>query len=101
MIDLDNIGAVLKEKRQEKHITQAQMSTHLGLTKNHVSDIERGVHRLTVETFYKYCEVLGFTPNEVLDIPDENNIIPELKSYLTSLSAEEQKKVLTLAKLIK
>lgn len=101
MIDLKKIGAVLKEKRQEKHITQAQMAEHLGLSKNHVSDIERGVHKLTVETFCGYCSLLHTTPDEVLEITDDSNILPELKNYLSNLSIDDQKKVLTISRLIK
>ena len=101
MTDLKKIGSTLKYKRQEKHITQAQMAEHLGLTKNHISDIERGVHKLTIETFCGYCSLLETTPDELLEISDSDNIIPDLRNYLSKLSIDEQKKVLSICKLIK
>lgn len=100
MIDLDKIGAVLKQRRHDKGITQQEVADKLGLSKNHVSDIERGVHRLTVQTFCGYCSILGTTPNEILEFTDKDRILPELKNYLSGLSIEEQKKVLTVAKVL-
>ncbi len=100
MIDLNELGMILKQRRTSKGITQAEMASILGLTKSHVSDIERGIHKITVQTLCSYCDALETTPDELLEIAGRDGIIPELHNYLSGKSVDEQKKVLTIAKMI-
>ncbi len=100
MIDLNSIGSVLKQKRQEKGITQETVAKQLGLTRNHVSDIERGIHKITIQVFCGYCEILDITPNDLLEVYNKDEIIPELNNYLSNLGIEEQRKILSIVKLL-
>lgn len=62
------IGLLLQQARESKHIRQREIAEHTGLSKNHISDVERGLSKASVELLLGYCEVLGMDPNEVLKI---------------------------------
>lgn len=100
MIDSNELGPLLKKKRREKNITQTQIGDYVGLSKNHISDMERGVHKISVQAFCGYCDMLGITPNELLDIHSGDNIIPELKNILDNMEPEKQEKLIAIAKVL-
>lgn len=60
------IGLLLQQARETKHIRQREIAEHTGLSKNHISDVERGLSKASVELLLGYCEVLGMDPNEIL-----------------------------------
>lgn len=41
---MENIGQVMRESRQEKKMTQQQLSTASGVPRNTIARIERGAH---------------------------------------------------------
>lgn len=60
------IGLLLQEARELKGVTQKDMSTFTGLSKNHISAIERGISKASVDLLLEYCKALDMDPNEVL-----------------------------------
>lgn len=60
------IGKLLKAARESCGVTQAEMCEYVGLSKNHISAVERGVSKASVEMLLGYCEKLGVTPNDIL-----------------------------------
>lgn len=42
-VNLVKLGTRIKEKRKSLNLTQEEMASKLNLTKNHLSDVERGV----------------------------------------------------------
>lgn len=99
MQDNQDLGKTLKAKRRELGITQDELAEKLGITKYHLSDIERGVHKLSLTVFLGYCEALNLTPNELLGI-NTLNINPELLSVLSTMDADKQLQVLKIVKLL-
>lgn len=98
------IGKLLQQARESFGYLQSDMVDATGLTKNHISAIERGVSKASVEMMLGYCKKLNMTPNEILCIPDTkdtNHILPELKNMLYEMSPEQQRKVINLIKLVK
>lgn len=79
MDNIDNIkiGMLLKKAREAKKISQSEMCEPTGLTKNHISYIERGKGKATVKMLLGYCNKLNLTPNDILGYT-ENNIISKL-----------------------
>lgn len=75
------------------------MSESCGLSKNHLSAVERSVSKASIDTLLSYCDQLKMTPNEILGF-NKDNILPELKSLLTNMTEEQQQKVFQILKLI-
>lgn len=97
MINNEELGRRLQTLRKEKGITQEEIATHLGLTPFHISDIERGKHKVSANIIVGYCELIGLTPNEILGFPNElGGIMPELISALSRKNTDEQKQILRL-----
>ena len=93
------IGKMLKKARENQGVTQADIAQAIGLSKNHVSAIERGVSKASIECLLGYCERLNMTPNDILLFPN-SNIIPEFNLELSKVGEEQQKRVLNILRLV-
>ncbi len=95
------IGKLLQEARKSGNKKQMDMVSACGLTKNHLSSIERGAAKASIDVLLGYCEVLGLTPNEILGFESRStNIFPELIAELSRIDIEKQKKILAMIQLI-
>lgn len=54
------------QRRKAKGLTQEELSEQIGISKNHLSGIERGVYLPTTATIIKICNILGFSPDYYL-----------------------------------
>lgn len=52
------IGKQLKERREELLMTQEELAQELNCHRNNISDIERGVRGISLETLQRYCIAL-------------------------------------------
>ena len=95
------LGARLKAARQEKNVTQEEMAKACGVSKNHLSVIERGLNPCSTHMLITYAETLHISLDTLTGI-DENTkgILPELGNALQQLSPQDQKKVLDVIKII-
>lgn len=66
MLDAKVIGKVIQQFRENKHLSQELVSGLAGIGRTHLSAIERGVRRPTLETFFKISEALGIRPSVLL-----------------------------------
>ncbi len=94
------IGRLLKEARRSDNITQDEMADAAGVSKNHLSEIERGVCRCGVPVLLAYCEKLDMTPDELLGIKTAPDIDPELLAGISAMSPPRQRGALELLRLI-
>lgn len=62
------IGPNVQVLRKDKNMTTAELSDKLGVSTSHVSQIEQGCRRMSIDLLYKYMEVLETDANTVLDI---------------------------------
>jgi transcriptional regulator with XRE-family HTH domain len=62
----DVIGRYLKEARTNANVTQGQMAISLGMSKNHISALERGKCKVSVDVLMGYCKRLKTTPDVIL-----------------------------------
>lgn len=56
----NEIGRKVKRLRKEKDLSQEKLAEYVGMSREHISCIERGKHLVTIETLYslaKYFEV--------------------------------------------
>lgn len=51
------LGVMLKEARQEAHLTQEQLAEKTGTKKSYISRIERGLSDIQISTYYKLIEL--------------------------------------------
>ena len=61
-----HIGNVFHEFRLKNHLTQNQVAELTGLEPRHISQIERGLSKGSIDTLIKLCNVYCITPDVVL-----------------------------------
>ncbi len=66
MVDASKVGAVIQAVREEKGLSQEVVSGLAGIGRTHLSAIERGVRKPTLETFFKIAEALDMLPSELM-----------------------------------
>lgn len=101
MMTNQELGKRLKAARQEKNVTQEEMAKACGVSKNHLSVIERGLNTCSSHMLITYAETLHISLDALTGL-DENTkgILPELGNALRQLSPQDQKKVLDVIKII-
>ena len=69
MLDAKVVGSVLQRLREERGLSQEIVSGLAGIGRTHLSAIERGERKPTLETFYRIGEALHMRPSAVLAEP--------------------------------
>ena len=74
MLDAVAVGRVIQRFREERCLSQEVLSGFAGIGRTHLSAIERGTRKPTLETFFKISEALGVSPSNLMRaIEDEIN----------------------------
>ena len=72
MLDSVLVGKIIKEYREKRGLSQEVVSGFADIGRTHLSAIERGERKPTLETFYKICLALDVKPSSVMkSIEDE------------------------------
>ena len=66
MLDPVIVGCVLQKIREEKKLSQEVVSGLAGIGRTHLSAIERGERKPTLETFFKLADALGMKPSAMM-----------------------------------
>ena len=61
------VGRVIAESRIKKNMSQEVLSGLSAIGRTHLSAIERGVRKPTLETLYKISQALGVRMSELVD----------------------------------
>ncbi len=64
--DAQLMGMRMKQKRKEKGLCQKKLAAKLGLSNNHISNLERGKYLPSLPVLLRLCDVLGETPDYYL-----------------------------------
>lgn len=67
---------MLKQIREDKNITQAEMAKSLGMNLSTYRTWEQGVTRITLENAVRCCEALGCTPNDLCNWYEDHPAVP-------------------------
>jgi transcriptional regulator with XRE-family HTH domain len=59
------VGRRVVEIREILELSQSQFAAEVGISRGYLSDIERGVREMSLETFDKICSTYGVRPNEL------------------------------------
>lgn len=57
------IGAYIREKRKEKHLTMKELGRLVGSSEQAIYLYESGKRGMSLATFFKISRTLGFDPN--------------------------------------
>lgn len=66
MLDPIIVGQVIQRVREEKQLSQEVVSGFADIGRTHLSAIERGVRKPTLETFFRIAEALKVSPSALL-----------------------------------
>jgi len=92
-MDLQSIGKKIKEKRQQKHISQEKLAELVDVTPSYISNIESGNRVASLPTMLEIAKVLDLSLDYLLlenvtnnfnDV-DIDKILVEFKNLLTIL----------------
>ena len=67
MLDAMIVGQVLQQIREEQGKSQELVSGFAGIGRTHLSAIERGVRKPTLETFFRIAEALNMRPSQLME----------------------------------
>ena len=68
----NNFGCFLKEKRQDKNLTQKELAKLLFVSESTVSKWEKGVSHPDISLLPKLCEILGVSEHELITASIDN-----------------------------
>lgn len=63
-----DIGAKMKQARQDAEVTQKELAEKLGVHQKDISRWENGERTPALETFAKICRILKVSADDMLDI---------------------------------
>ena len=66
LLDSKTVGEVISEIRKSKGISQEVLSGLAGIGRTHLSAIERGERKPTLETLFRISEALGIKMSEIV-----------------------------------
>lgn len=66
MLDAVIVGKVLQRFREQKKQSQELVSGFAGIGRTHLSAIERGERKPTMDTFFKIANALGVKPSIIM-----------------------------------
>ena len=71
MLDSKLIGQIIKENREKKGLSQEVVSGLADIGRTHLSAIERGERKPTLETFFKISDALSVKPSILIQQIEE------------------------------
>ena len=66
MLDAVVVGRVIQRLREEKKQSQELVSGFAGIGRTHLSAIERGERKPTLETLFRIADALGMRPSAII-----------------------------------
>ena len=71
MLDAVVVGKVIQSFREQKKQSQELISGFAGIGRTHLSAIERGERKPTLDTFFKIADALGVKPSTIMAAIEE------------------------------
>lgn len=102
-IDYPLLGKKIQERRKELHKTQEKMAELLSVTVGYVSQIERGITKVNLDTLSKIAEILECDATEFLKGVGENSkiyLFEEMNGIFAALNGTNKKILLEIAAIL-
>lgn len=71
MLDAVIVGKVIQKYREKKGLSQEVISGFADIGRTHLSAIERGVRKPTLDTFFKIAEAMEIPPHELMKLIEQ------------------------------
>ena len=71
LLDASLVGRVIQDYREPKGLSQEVVSGLADIGRTHLSAIERGTRKPTLETFFRISEALGIRPSKLMRMIEE------------------------------
>ena len=71
MLDAIVVGEVIQKYRESKGLSQEVVSGLADIGRTHLSAIERGVRKPTLDTFFKLSVAMDIKPSELMKLIEE------------------------------
>lgn len=62
----EQLGQRIRTRREERGLSQAKLGDHVELTRTSISNIENGRQHLPLHALYRFADVLGCRPHDLL-----------------------------------
>lgn len=66
MLNGIKVGGAIQKAREDKKLSQEVVSGLAGIGRTHLSAIERGERKPTLETFFKIADAMSMKPSELM-----------------------------------
>ena len=73
MLDAVIVGKVIQCYREKRSLSQEVVSGLADIGRTHLSAIERGVRKPTLDTFFKIADALDILPSELMRMIEEKH----------------------------
>lgn len=103
-IDYKKLGVSIRSKRKKLGLTQEELAEKVNLSPTHISNIETGKTKVSLQALILICNVLNCLIDELLiDSVEESRYIYELKFHecLKSCTSSELKIILDVVFVLK
>lgn len=97
----EKLGQRMQQCRIDARITQSEMAKAIDLSEHYVSAIERGVHKCNARTLIAYAKKCNVSLDYLVGLPNNSNIIIELKETLSGMDQNQQTRLLEFLKAYK
>ncbi len=94
------VGARIRDLRQERGLSLAALADASGLSKGHMSSVERGLVLITVGTVVAAAKALNVPPFVLVMFPEEDPLAAVLEHVRTAEGGDTDKAAVTLRKLV-
>lgn len=71
MLDAIVVGKVIQDYREKCGLSQEVVSGLAGIGRTHLSAIERGARKPTLETFFRLAEAMDVEPSKLLQLIEQ------------------------------
>lgn len=71
MLNAEIVGKVIQNYREKCNLSQDVVSGLADIGRTHLSAIERGVRKPTLETFFKLAEALNIAPSQLMKMIED------------------------------
>ena len=71
MLNAEIVGRVIQEYREKRKLSQEVVSGLADIGRTHLSAIERGVRKPTLETFFRLAEAMDIRPSELMRMVED------------------------------
>ena len=103
LVDYSSIGARIKSFRKQKHITQEQLAEKLSVSVGYISQLERGITKINLETLAAVSEILGCDLCCLIQgtiAPQKEYLFSEINTVYKKMTSSQRKLLLSIAEQI-